>query len=64
MTDRRRTSRGTILIVDDEPDVVFFISKIFQPQGYHTITANSGVEALRYLHELAEKIKTVGRAYG
>lgn len=51
--------KGTILIVDDEPDVLFFISKVFQPQGYHTITANSGIQALKYLHELPGKIDLV-----
>lgn len=51
--------KGTILIVDDEPDVVFFISKVCQPQGYHTITASSGVEALKYLEELRGKIDLV-----
>src|SRR3989339_91968 len=52
-------ARGTILIVDDEPDVVFFISKVCQPQGYHTITASSGLEAIKYLEQLKEKIDLV-----
>src|SRR3989338_9515707 len=51
--------KGTILIVDDEPDVVFFISRVCQPQGYHTITAGSGIEALKYVEELGEKIDLV-----
>ena len=51
--------KGTILVVDDEPDVLFFISKVFQPQGYHTITAGSGVEALKYLHDLTGRIDLV-----
>jgi two-component system response regulator (stage 0 sporulation protein F) len=58
MTEQK-SGRGTILIVDDEPDVVFFISKVCQPQGYHTITASSGLEALRYLEELSGKIDLV-----
>lgn len=53
------TAKGTILIVDDEPDVVFFISKIFQPQGYHTLTAASGLEALKYVQELPGRIDLV-----
>ncbi len=56
MTD---SSKGTLLIVDDEPDVVFFISKVCQPLGYHTVTAGSGAEALKYLEELGEKIDLV-----
>lgn len=58
MTDETK-SKGTILVVDDEPDVLFFISKVFQPQGYHTIIANSGIQALKYLHELPGKIDLV-----
>lgn len=53
------TQKRTILIVDDEPDVVFFISKICQPQGYHTLTASSGLEALKYVQELPERIDLV-----
>lgn len=56
MSDSRR---GTILIVDDEPDVVFFISRTCQPQGYHTLTASSGQEALKYIQELPGKIDLV-----
>lgn len=51
--------KGTILIVDDEPDVVFFISKIFQPQGYVTLTAGTGLEALKYIQELPARIDLV-----
>jgi len=53
------SEKRTILIVDDESDVVFFISKICQPQGYHTITASSGPEALKYIHELPGRIDLV-----
>lgn len=55
MEERKRT----ILIVDDEPDVVFFISKICQPQGYHTLTATSGMEALKCIQELPGRIDLV-----
>lgn len=51
--------RGTILIVDDETDVVFFISRICQPQGYHTITASSGLEGLKYIQEIPDRIDLV-----
>ena len=54
-----KNHRGTILIVDDEPDVVFFISRVCQPQGYHTITASSGIEALKYIQELPGRIDLV-----
>src|SRR3989338_6266929 len=54
-----KQDQRTILIVDDEPDVVFFISKICQPQGYHTLTASSGLEALKYVQELPGRIDLV-----
>jgi len=54
-----KTSKGTLLIVDDEPNVVWFISKVCQPRGYETITAGSGVEALKYIQECGEKIDLV-----
>ncbi len=56
---KANNSKGTILMVDDEPDVLFFLSKMFQPLGYHTITANSGVEALKYIRNLSTKINLV-----
>ena len=38
--------KKTILVVDDEPDVVTFISTVLTDHGYDTITAKDGVEAL------------------
>ena len=49
-------SRGTILIVDDEPNVLWFISKTCQPMGYQTLTAQSGMEALKIIQECGDKI--------
>lgn len=51
--------KGTILIVDDEPNVLWFISKVCQPQGYETLTAGSGMEALKVIQECGEKIDLV-----
>ena len=45
--------------MDDEPDVVFFISRTAQPQGYHTLTASSGLEALKYIQEIPDRINLV-----
>ncbi len=45
------TTNNTILIVDDDPEIVKDISEYFNEAGYKTITATSGEEAL----ELAEK---------
>ncbi|PIP38540.1 MAG: response regulator [Desulfobacterales bacterium CG23_combo_of_CG06-09_8_20_14_all_51_8] len=35
-----------ILVVDDEPDAVNYLTAIFQDNGYDTITANNGKQAL------------------
>ncbi|MFQ6105704.1 MAG: response regulator transcription factor [Candidatus Hydrothermarchaeaceae archaeon] len=44
--------KNKILVVDDEPDIVFTIQKILENEGYEVITANDGKAAL-------EKLKTV-----
>ena len=35
-----------ILIVDDEPDIVSYLEMLLQDQGYETVTAGNGNEAL------------------
>lgn len=52
-------SRGTILVVDDESDVVFFVTKVCQPQGYHTLTASSGEDAVKLVEDLDGRIDLV-----
>jgi len=39
------TKTKRILVVDDEPDVVTFLSTLFQDNGYEVITASNGAEA-------------------
>jgi two-component system KDP operon response regulator KdpE len=51
--------KGTILIVDDEPNTLWFISKVFQPMGFETLTAGSGLEALKIVEECAQKLDLV-----
>jgi len=52
-------SKGTILIVDDEPDVVHFIAKVCEPQGYKVITATDGVDALACLTDELQAVDLV-----
>ncbi|MDP4284804.1 MAG: response regulator [Bacteroidota bacterium] len=40
------TKARTILIADDEPDILEIISFNLQSQGYHSICANNGIEAI------------------
>jgi two-component system nitrogen regulation response regulator NtrX len=39
--------KGKILIVDDEEDILKSLSGVLEDEGYQTITANNGLEALR-----------------
>jgi len=41
---------GTILIVDDEPEMVEFLETLLTIQGYQTLDAYSGAEGLRTAH--------------
>ncbi len=38
-----------ILIVDDEEDVIIFLETLFRKEGYETVTARNGEEALAAL---------------
>ena len=51
--------KGTILIVDDEADTLFFISKTCQSFGYDILTAGSGMEALKIVEECGSKLDLV-----
>mgnify|MGYP000091240473 CR=1 FL=1 len=42
---------STILIVDDEPDIVDLLKETFEDSGYQVLTALSGVEALNLLED-------------
>jgi CheY-like chemotaxis protein len=35
-----------ILVVDDEPDVVTYLTSLFEDNGYAVVTADDGVEAM------------------
>jgi len=41
--------KGSLLIVDDEPDILLVMSANLQKEGYHVETAGDGVEALKKL---------------
>lgn len=41
----------TILIVDDEPDVLSYLEMILQDNGYQTLTAKNGNEAMEILRK-------------
>lgn len=39
-----KNSKKTILIVDDEPDIVTWLSVLLKENGYNTVTAADGVD--------------------
>lgn len=48
-----------VLIVDDEPDVVKFLSHLFEDAGYETVSAADGVEAFKVLQESKPDLVTL-----
>lgn len=44
-------ARGPVLVVDDEPDIVDFLTTVLRDEGYVTDTARDGVEALTKVEE-------------
>jgi CheY-like chemotaxis protein len=44
-------SEKTVLVVDDEPDVVFFLQTALEDAGFNVVTASNGNEALERVTE-------------
>src|SRR5947209_8738609 len=44
--------KGPVLIVDDEPDIVDFLTTVLRDEGYVTDAARDGVEALAKIDEV------------
>jgi CheY-like chemotaxis protein len=51
--------KKTILIVDDEPDVLTYLSTLFEDSGYATVSAKDGNEALSKVKEKAPDLVTL-----
>ena len=49
----------TILVVDDEPDIVNLTEKILKLASYNTLTCNNGKEALKLIEEKYKEISLV-----
>ena len=49
-------NQARVLIVDDEPDMCWALENILQPEGYQTVAATTGQEAL----ELAQQEESLG----
>lgn len=53
------SSIKTILVVDDEPDIVNLTEKILKLGKYNTLTCNNGKEALKVIEEKYNQISLV-----
>ncbi len=45
-------ARGPVLVVDDEPDIVDFLTTVLADEGYRIEIARDGLEALSKMHEV------------
>ncbi len=53
------SEKKTILIVDDEPDTLTFFSSLLRDNGYETITAENGDEALAKVRDARPDLITL-----
>jgi CheY-like chemotaxis protein len=51
--------KQTILIIDDEPDTVTYFSSLLEDNGYATITARNGAEAIERVKEARPDLITL-----
>ncbi len=60
-TFNREVRRGTetILIVDDEPEVIHVARNLLEFAGYKPITATTGIEAIRLFREHKDEIRLI-----
>ncbi len=49
-------NKNTILICDDEPDIVSLVKKFLELDNFSTLTCANGKEALKLLEEKSEEI--------
>lgn len=54
MADKR-----TILIIDDEPDTLTYFSSLLEDNGYATVTAENGAEAIARVKEATPDLITL-----
>ena len=50
------SDKNSILICDDEPDIVSLVQKFLQLDNYNILTCSNGKEALKILEEKYEEI--------
>jgi len=55
MSDEKKT----VLVIDDEPDTVVYISSLLEDNGYNTVTASDGGQGLDKVKEGAPDLITL-----
>lgn len=53
------TAKKLVLVVDDEPDVVVYITTLLKDNGYETVSAADGVEATAKIKENRPALMTL-----
>jgi len=53
------TMPQTILVVDDSPTIVKFVSFSLKNKGYHVVTASDGMEAIEKISNSSESIALI-----
>lgn len=49
--NRTQPRPGTVLVVDDDPDIREAIAQVLEDEGYGTVSVGNGREALAYLRQ-------------
>ncbi len=54
-----QAGRGTILVIDDDVNVRWFVARVCRPRGYEIVTASSGMAGLKCFQEPGKQIDFV-----
>ena len=49
MKDRRELKEKRLMVVDDDPDILITIRRIFEKEGYEVFTVDSGIDCIKEL---------------
>jgi DNA-binding response OmpR family regulator len=49
MQDRRDIKEKRLMVVDDDPDILITIRRIFEKEGYEVFTVDSGIDCIKEL---------------
>ena len=49
MEDRRDIKEKRLMVVDDDPDILITIRRIFEKEGYEVFTVDSGIDCIKEL---------------